>query len=253
LAQAILAQGSKRPSNLMASPSVQSSPRRMAIKPLVTLAFLMGGAVVARAEAECSAGDCNAEENSLLSVRSVQNATSRRRKPPVHCVNNDGTSFQCAGGDKCCGGACVGENDICCQNTQGDSFPCQGQGGGCCGNACFAPGSKCCKPWGPVSAWYPVSKETECRKASVQCTNRYGDEFECAHGDRCCGDTCVSKDDVCCENVLGNNFPCQGNGGGCCGNACYAPGSKCCKSPFVAKARWYPVTKDTKCAFGWPW
>merc|ERR1739846_184682 len=64
---------------------------------------------------------------------------------------------------------------------------------------------------------------------------------------------CVSKDDVCCENVLGNYFPCQGNGGGCCGNACFAPGSKCCKSPFVAKARWYPVTKDTKCAFGWPW
>merc|ERR1711877_26958 len=71
----------------------------------------------------------------------------------------------------------------------------------------------------------------------------------CAAGDQCCGDTCVSKDDVCCENVLGNSFPCQGNGGGCCGNACYAPGSKCCKSPWVAKARWYPVTKATKCAW----
>merc|ERR1712061_969144 len=57
-----------------------------------------------------------------------------------------------------------------------------------------------------------------------------------ARGDRCCGDICVSNDDVCCENVLGNNFPCQGIGGGCCGNACYAPGSKCCKSPWVAKA-----------------
>merc|ERR1712170_283824 len=85
------------------------------------------------------------------------------------------------------------------------------------------------------------------------CKNKNGDEFECAHGDRCCGDICVSQGDVCCENVLGNSFPCQGNGGGCCGNACYAPGSKCCKSPWVAKARWYPVTMATKCAFGeWP-
>merc|ERR1712232_520492 len=109
--------------------------------------------------------------------------------------------------------------------------------GGCCGNACYAPGSKCCKPAGPKSAWYPVSEETESRRASVQCTNRNGDEFECATGNQCCGDTCVSKDDVCCENVLGNNFPCQGNGGGCCGNACYAPGSKCCKSPWVAMNR----------------
>lgn len=42
---------------------------------------------------------------------------------------------------------------------------------------------------------------------------------------------------------------CQGGGGQCCGNACAAPGSKCCKSPLVEKRRWYPVTKDTKCAF----
>jgi len=171
------------------------------------------------------------------------------RKAPVQCTNDDGTRFECAAGDKCCGGACVAEHDVCCENVNGDNFPCQGEGGGCCGNACYAPGSKCCKPAGPKSAWYPVSKDTECRKASVQCTNRNGDEFECAAGDQCCGDTCVSKDDVCCENVLGNSFPCQGNGGGCCGNACYAPGSKCCKSPWVAKARWYPVTKATKCAW----
>lgn len=217
----------------------------------MTLALLVGSVAVARCEAECSAGECGSEENSLLALHSVQNSTSRRRKPPVQCVNDDGTVFQCAGGDKCCGGACVGQNDICCQNVKGDSFPCQGGGGGCCGNACYAPGSKCCKPRGPVSAWYPVSRETECRKESVKCTNRYGDEFECANGDHCCGDICVSKNDVCCENVLGNYFPCQGNGGGCCGNACFAPGSKCCKSPFVAKARWYPVTQATKCAFGW--
>merc|ERR1712113_214135 len=98
----------------------------------------------------------------------------------------------------------------------------------------------CCKPRGPASAWYPVSRETECRKESVKCTNRYGDEFECANGDHCCGDICVSKNDVCCENVLGNYFPCQGKGGGCCGNACFAPGSKCCKSPFVAKGPLVP-------------
>merc|ERR1740120_122148 len=84
----------------------------------------------------------------------------------------DGTKFECAAGDKCCGGACVGEHDVCCENVNGDSFPCQGEGGGCCGNACYASGSKCCKPKGPKSAWYPVSKDTECRKASTQCTNR---------------------------------------------------------------------------------
>merc|ERR1712129_574932 len=56
---------------------------------------------------------------------------------------------------------------------------------------------------GPRSAWYPVSTSSECRKASVMCWNRNGDEFECAPGDRCCGDICVSKDDVCCENVYG--------------------------------------------------
>merc|ERR1712238_450567 len=91
---------------------------------------------------------------------------------------------------------------------------------------------------------HPLSAE-----ASVTCSNRNGDEFECDPGDRCCGDICVSKDDVCCENVYGNNLPCQGDGGGCCGNGCYATGSKCCKSPWKAKARWYPVTLATKCAF----
>merc|ERR1712060_724387 len=70
--------------------------------------------------------------------------------------------------------------------------------------------------------------------------------------DSCCGGACVSRGDACRQNVLGNHFPCQVNKwgeGGCCGNACYAPGSKCCWSPWVAKARWYPVTKATKCAF----
>merc|ERR1712127_130105 len=207
------------------------------------------GAVV-RGEEECSvAGECGSEENSLLALRTAQNSTSRRRKPAVQCKNDDGTKFECAGGDRCCGGACVGEHDVCCENVEGDSFPCQGNGGGCCGNACYAPGSKCCKPEGPRSAWYPVSTSTECREASVTCSNRNGDEFECAPGDRCCGDICVSTDDVCCENVYGNNFPCQGDGGGCCGNGCYAPGSMCCKSPWKANASWYPVTLATKCAF----
>merc|ERR1712151_1130214 len=198
-----------------------------------------------------------ARKRTLLALRSVveHNASSeeasRRRLPPKTCHNDDGTMFKCAGGDKCCGGACVGQGDICCTNVNGDSFPCQGKGGGCCGNACYAPGSKCCKPQGPKSGWYPVSKATTCRKASVTCRNHKGNNFECANGDQCCGDICVGKGDVCCTNVLGNNFACQGSGGGCCGNACYAPGSKCCHSPWVPKARWYPVTKATKCAFGW--
>merc|ERR1712190_384993 len=138
------------------------------------------------------------------------------------------------GGDKCCGGACSAQGDLCCKNVNGDSFPCQG-GGECCGNACAAPGSKCCKPLGPRSAWYPVSEDTPCLHKSTQCRNDQGKKFECAAGDRCCGGACVAHGDACCEN------------------ACYAPGSKCCWSPWVAKARWYPVTKATKCAFGWNW
>merc|ERR1711972_930539 len=192
-----------------------------------TLALLMGIAAVTRGE-ECSGGECGSEEIALLALRSVEDRSthnsssdeaSRRRKPPVHCRNKDGTKFNCAGGDRCCG------------------------------DACAAPGSKCCKPKGPESGWYPVSKGTQCRAESVKCKNRNGDGFECANGDKCCGDICVSKGDVCCENVNGNNFACQGHGGGCCGNACYAPGSKCCQSWWVPKARWYPVTKATECAF----
>merc|ERR1712085_147670 len=135
------------------------------------------------------------------------------------------------------------------RTARGTAFHVRGMVVDAIGNACYAPGSKCCKPEGPRSAWYPVSTSSACREASVMCSNRNGDEFECAAGDRCCGDICVSKDDVCCENVYGNNFPCRGDGGGCCGNGCYAPGTKCCKSPWKAKARWYPVTMATKCAF----
>merc|ERR1712226_537947 len=193
-----------------------------AFKPCVTLALLMGIAAVTRGE-ECSDGECGSEENSLLALRTVSehnessDEASRRRKPPVHCRNPDGTKFNCAGGDRCCGGACVGQGDICCENANGDNFPCQGKGGQCCGNACAAPGSKCCKPKGPKSGWYPVSKGTQCRAESVKCKNRNGDGFECANGDKCCGD------------------------------ACYAPGSKCCQSWWVPKARWYPVAKGTAC------
>merc|ERR1712203_77616 len=199
---------------------------KMVVAPIVALALL----VVAQGDSECSDGECDNEASALLALR--QNVTlhdhlsltsdTRRRLPPVHC-----------------------------KNSHGDSFPCQG-GGECCGNACAAPGSKCCKPFGPKSAWYPVSEDTPCLHESTQCRNDQGNKFECAAGDRCCGGACVAHGDACCENVLGNHFPCQRNNkgeGGCCGNACYAPGSKCCWSPWVAKSRWYPVTKATKCAF----
>merc|ERR1712151_73038 len=79
---------------------------------------------------------------------------------------------------------------------------CQGGGEGC-GNACAAPGSKCCKPFGPRSAWYPVSEDTPCLSESTQCRNEQGKKFECAAGDRCCGGACVAHGDACCENVLG--------------------------------------------------
>merc|ERR1712087_761437 len=77
----------------------------MAFKPCVTLALLMGIAAVTRGE-ECSDGECGSEENSLLALRTVSehnessDEASRRRKPPVHCRNPDGTKFNCAGGDR---------------------------------------------------------------------------------------------------------------------------------------------------------
>merc|ERR1712084_194303 len=173
------------------------------------------------------------------------------------------------------GDICVGQGDVCCENVDGNSFPCQGDGGQCCGNACAAPGSKCCKSSSvEKSRWYPVTNDTECaftdtdaklgsallavdkqdsetrrRLPSTTCYNRQGAKFMCAGGDRCCGDVCVGRGDVCCENVNGNFFPCQGGGGQCCGNACAAPGSKCCRSPLVERSRWYPVSKSTECAF----
>merc|ERR1712066_907153 len=98
---------------------------------------------------------------SVTEHNSSSEEASRRRKPPVTCWNDDGTKFKCAGGDKCCGGACVGEGDVCCENVNGDSFPCQGKGGGCCGNACYAPGSKCRRPeerMVPSQQGHPVQK-----------------------------------------------------------------------------------------------
>merc|ERR1712051_536365 len=148
---------------------------------------------------------------------------------------------------------------------------------GCCGNACFAPGSKCCSsPLKPKSQWYPASLATKCafdgeetsqlalrgeakrteedlmeesHSPPVTCWNRNLTAFQCAGGDRCCGDVCVGHGDSCCINVNGNTFPCGGRGGGCCGNACFAPGSKCCRSPFKPKSQWYPASLATKCAF----
>merc|ERR1719251_158597 len=95
--------------------------------------------------------------------------------------------------------------------------------------------------------------ESRRRLPPKTCLNRHGAEFQCAGGDECCGDVCVGRGDVCCENAEGYFFPCQGSGGGCCGNACYAPGSKCCVSPFKPKRQWYPVSRATECTHGfWP-
>jgi len=157
-----------------------------------------------------------------------------------------------SGSDRCgdgvpCGDTCMARGDVCCQNVNGDPFPCEGGGGGCCGNACFAPGSKCCKE-GEKETWYPVSKETKCSEESSRLPLQ--SPLETSGLGRCgdgvpCGDTCMARGDVCCQNVNGDPFPCQGGGGGCCGNACFAPGSKCCKEG--QKETWYPVSEETKC------
>merc|ERR1719148_560382 len=104
--------------------------------------------------------------------RVEQDSETRRRLPPAKCRNQEGTRFNCAGGDSCCKGACVGRGDRCCINVNGDGFPCQGGGGGCCGNACFAPGSKCCvSPFKPKERWYPVTKATKCSSGFYGTTN----------------------------------------------------------------------------------
>merc|ERR1712050_406383 len=223
-------------------------------------------------ESNVTSETSRATEEAVSEVTWEQDTETRRRLPPVQCHNRNGDPFTCAGGDSCCGDVCVGMGDVCCVNVNGNTFPCQGDGGGCCGNACYAPGSKCCRSlFKPRSQWYPVTKDTECasgfvgfsqeesnltsetsrateevvsevmsdvnsetrrRLPPVHCRNRNGDSFTCAGGDSCCGDVCVARGDTCCVNVNGNTFPCQGDGGGCCGNACFAPGSKCCRSLF---------------------
>merc|ERR1719433_1727105 len=129
------------------------------------LTLSLGSSVVVLGEDVCSAdGDCGSEETSLLALRGKEDVESRRRKPPVSCWNQQGNHFQCAGGDHCCVGACVGQGDVCCVNVNGDGFPCAGRGGGCCGNACFGAGSKCCASlFRPKSQWYPVTDATKCR------------------------------------------------------------------------------------------
>jgi len=90
----------------------------------------------------------------------------------------------------------------------------------------------------PAQWWLGQSGFSNCR-------NRFGETFPCGETGRCCGDICANDQDVCCKNVNGNDFACDGDGGGCCGNACYAKGSKCCKVGSFSE--WYPVSQDTEC------
>merc|ERR1712122_428868 len=132
---------------------------RMAFGRVFAVAMLLGSSVMALGDAECSAdGECGSEESSLLALRGEQDLETRRRLPPITCINKQGNKFKCAGGNTCCVGACVDTlaGDICCINVNGDGFP-------CCGNACFSPGSKCCQSAiKPRSQWYPVTQATQC-------------------------------------------------------------------------------------------
>lgn len=96
-----------------------------------------------------------------------------------------------------------------------------------------------------VRAHAPQTPWWEGKSGYSKCRNRYGVEFPCGEYGKCCGDVCMNENDVCCMNILGDYFPCGGEGGGCCGNACYAPGSKCCR--VGPQNEWYPVSKDTEC------
>merc|ERR1719414_1266794 len=92
----------------------------------------------------CSDGECAVEESSLLAVRPPKgNLTFSFYKWGVSvCYDRKRKFFSCGAGE-CCGNTCMAKGDICCENEEGASYPCQ-KGGECCGNACAAPGSKCC-------------------------------------------------------------------------------------------------------------
>merc|ERR1719507_1483580 len=191
------------------------------------------------------------------------------------CTNRFGEQFWCSPDSKCCGDICVAKESKCCENSNGNNFGC-GKDSTCCGNACAGKGSKCCKPYGgSMSTWYPVTEATECSteessllprslskeqtvrvhaprvpfwvgmKGYSNCRNWQGVEFPCGDYGKCCGDVCANDKDVCCQNTLGADFACSGEGGGCCGNACYGKDSKCCK--VGPPNEWYPVSKDTEC------
>lgn len=78
----------------------------------------------------------------------------------------------------------------------------------------------------------------------------------CAHGNKCCGNSCQAPGSKCCRvkglnypvtkatkcagwnsgsvpctNNYGNEFLC-GAGSTCCGNICAGPGSACCENQY---------------------
>merc|ERR1719464_1824613 len=102
----------------------------MALRQILALAVLLWSSLVALGGDECSAeGECGSEESSLLALRGEQISETRRQLPPITCHNRDGAPFNCAGGDSCCGDVCVGMGDACCVSVNGNTFPCQGNGG----------------------------------------------------------------------------------------------------------------------------
>merc|ERR1712218_379975 len=97
-------------------------------------------------ETECREGRIGAPTPASLSQsRSPATMTMTRKPKPDFCRE------------------AASRGDLCCENAVGDFFLCGGRGGSCCGNACAGVGSKCCKV-GTFAEWYPVSKETECRR-----------------------------------------------------------------------------------------
>jgi len=198
----------------------------------------------------CAGEECVSEESSLLALRATDASKSRRSKATSNCTNRYGVELSCGADGKCCGDVCAAKGDECCQNANGNDFPCSGS---CCGNACAAHGSKCCT--GDNGYKYPVSEGTACAGdyddehppfwsawGYGSCRNRRGEEFPCGPDGKCCGDICAAKGDKCCKNSNDNDFACSGS---CCGNACAAEGSKCCS---LANGYEYPATDGTACS-----
>jgi hypothetical protein len=176
----------------------------------------------------------------------------------VCCENQLGLNFPCGKSSKCCGDACALAKDVCCTGPHGERFPVSGKdhfGDEYDGDYEYDDEYDEEYEYDEYDEYdeeydgdYEYDEEDyfgdACPAEKTLCVNSKGFEFWCGGDFDCCGDVCVAKDGVCCENSHGmRKFPC-GKDSSCCGNVCAGPGSECCTNKFGFS---YPVAAGTHC------